>query len=54
MLKIKAAAFHRLVMLCSLAKIFVGKTIMNTENGRRKRRVKQNSGEKEKQDVKGR
>lgn len=35
-----AAAFPRLVMFCSLAKIFVGKPIMNTENGRRKRRIK--------------
>lgn len=41
-------------MLCSLAKIFVGKTITNTENGRRKRRVKQNGGGTEKQGVKGR
>lgn len=54
MFKIKASASHMLVMPCSLAKIFVGKTTMNMENERRKRRIKQNSGEKEKQDVKSR
>lgn len=53
MAKIKVAAFHRLVVPYSLAKIFVGKPIMNMENGRRKRIIKLNSGGKKKQDVKG-
>lgn len=55
--KIKKTAFHRSLVLCSPLKIFVNRQmyipILYMKNERRKRRIKSNSGGKEKQGGKG-